>query len=66
MSGQLLYISEFAITLLDTTGNRRSFTRTGDVPKVDIVDPLQAHMELLRTYKDSDVHNLTAYLVTLK
>jgi len=66
VSGQLAYISEFAVTLVDASGNRRSFTRNGDVPKVDIVDPLQAHTDLLRTYKDSDVHNLTAYLVTLK
>jgi len=66
VSGPLVYISEFAVTLVDASGTRRSFTRNGNIPKVDVVDPLQAHSELLRTYKDADIHNLTAYLVTLK
>ena len=29
-------------------------------------DPLQPHLDMLRTFKDDDIHNLTAYLVTLK
>jgi cytochrome c oxidase cbb3-type subunit 3 len=66
VSGRLIYISEFAVTLVDSAGNRRSFTRNGDVPKVEVVDPLQAHMDLMRTSKDADIHNLTAYLVTIK
>jgi hypothetical protein len=36
------------------------------MPKVEIEDPLKAHKEMLRTYKDSDIHDVTAYLVTLK
>jgi len=35
-------------------------------PKVEIHDPLAPHKDLLRTYSDTDIHNLTAYLVTLK
>jgi hypothetical protein len=27
---------------------------------------LQPHLDMLRTFKDDDIHNLTAYLVTLK
>jgi len=38
----------------------------GDVPRVEIRDPLAAHKEMLQTYTDSDIHNVTAYLVTLK
>jgi cytochrome c oxidase cbb3-type subunit III len=34
--------------------------------KVDIRDPLQPHRELLHVYTDADIHNVTAYLVTLK
>jgi cytochrome c oxidase cbb3-type subunit 3 len=65
-SGTLLFISEFAVTLLDQAGQRRSFTRAGGVPKVVVTDPLQAHMDLLRQYTDRDMHNVTAYLVTMK
>jgi len=35
------------------------------MPRVDVTDPLQAHRELLKEYKDSDIHNLMAYLQTL-
>jgi hypothetical protein len=31
-----------------------------------VKDPLQPHLDMLRTSKDDDIHNLTAYLVTLK
>jgi hypothetical protein len=34
--------------------------------KVDIPDPLKGHRELLAKYSDDDMHNLLAYLVTLK
>jgi cytochrome c oxidase cbb3-type subunit III len=34
--------------------------------KVMIKDPLAAHRELLQKYTDADMHNLLAYLVTLK
>ena len=40
--------------------------RDGATPKVEIHDPLQAHLDLLRKYTDADIHNVTAYLVTLK
>jgi len=33
---------------------------------VVIDDPLEAHFDLLPKYSDADIHNLTAYLVTLK
>jgi len=29
-------------------------------------DPLQPHKDLLKTYADKDIHNVTAYLVTVK
>ena len=40
--------------------------RDGDSPKVEIHDPLEPHEKLLGTYTDKDIHDLTAYLVTLK
>jgi cytochrome c oxidase cbb3-type subunit 3 len=66
ISGKLVSVSEFQVTLVDGEGQRRSFRRDGDVPQVEIVDPLQAHQDLFSTLADSDLHNLTAYLVTIK
>jgi hypothetical protein len=37
-----------------------------DQPKVVITDPLQAHFDMLRTLRDKDMQDLTAYLWTLK
>jgi len=36
------------------------------VPRVEIKNRLQAHLDQLMHYSDADIHNLTAYLVTLK
>jgi cytochrome c oxidase cbb3-type subunit III len=65
-SGTLDYVSEFAVTLIESAGTRRTFTRDGDVPKVVITDPLQVHFDMLRTLRDKDMQDLTAYLWTLK
>ncbi len=36
------------------------------MPKVVVTDPLQAHFDLLPKWTDTDMHNMTAYLATLK
>jgi len=66
IEGVLDRIDDFSVSLRTDAGEHRSFRLSGDSPKVEIKDPLQAHMNLLRTYTDADIHNLTAYLVTLK
>ena len=66
ISGTLLYISEFAVTLADQAGHRLTFDIDGTTPKVEVIDPLQGHLDLMRKYTDKDMHDLTAYLVTLK
>jgi cytochrome c oxidase cbb3-type subunit III len=66
ITGSLILLNEFAVTLRDANGDRRSFRRDGDVAKVEVTDPLQAHQAMLAKYSDTDIHNLTAYLVTLK
>ena len=65
-SGLLDQIDDFNVSLHDSYGEYHSFTRDGDMPKVEIHDPLKAHTDLLRHYSDADIHNVTAYLVTLK
>jgi cytochrome c oxidase cbb3-type subunit III len=64
--GRLVRIDDFTVVLADADGLQRSFRRDGDNPKVEVHDPLAPHRELLKVYTDSDIHNLTAYLVTLK
>ena len=66
VEGQLDQIDDFIVSLTDANGVYRSFPRQGDFPKVVVKDPLQPHLDMLRTFKDEDIHNLTAYLVTLK
>ena len=65
-NGRLDQIDDFLVSFTDANGNYHSFPRQGDSPKVVIKDPLQPHLDMLLTFKDDDIHNLTAYLVTLK
>ena len=65
-SSAILVLLSFLVTLTDNEGNSRSFTRNGDTPKVEVHDPLQPHRELLPKYTDKDIHDLTAFLVTVK
>jgi cytochrome c oxidase cbb3-type subunit 3 len=63
-TGTLAYLDEFTVGLVDPTGVYRSW-RTSDVQyKVDA--PVDAHAELLSKYTDADIHNLMAYLQTLR
>jgi len=66
IEGELIRIDDFSVTLKDIEGAQRTFRREGDNPKVELHDPLKPHLDLLRTYTDKDIHNVTAYLVTLK
>jgi cytochrome c oxidase cbb3-type subunit III len=64
ISGTLEYLDEFTVGLIDPTGVYRSW-RTRDVQYK--VDPgLNAHVELFSKYTDADIHNLMAYLQTLR
>ena len=66
VEGRLGRIDDFIITLTEADGTQRTFRRDSDIPKVEIHDPLQPHKDLLPTYTDKDIHNLTSYLVTVK
>lgn len=65
-NGTLDRIDDFNVSLRDSNGDFHSFDREGATPKVEIHDPLKVHTDLLRKYTDADIHNVTAYLVTLK
>lgn len=66
-SGFLIRMTDFDVTIKDSADAVHTFARiTEDNPKIERKDPLQGHMDLLSKWKDSDIHNVTAYLVTLK
>jgi cytochrome c oxidase cbb3-type subunit III len=62
-SGQVLYADEFFITVM-SDGEPRTWERRQ--VKVTIQDPLAAHVALLTQYTDKDIHDLFAYLESLK
>ncbi len=65
-TGRLITVTDFYVTLIDDAGVRRTFTRDNEVPKVEISDPYKAHMENFLKMTDKHMHDLTAYLATLK
>ncbi len=64
LTGTLNYRDEFAIGMVDENGWYHSWPAGAVKYKID--DPVQAHAELLGKYTDDDIHNLMAYLQTLK
>ena len=64
--GRLVRLDDFYVAIAEADGTIRSFTRRGGLPKVDLKDPAEGHRKLLAELTDKDMHNVTAYLVTLK
>jgi cytochrome c oxidase cbb3-type subunit 3 len=64
VSGTLAYRDEFTVALRDSAGKYRSWS-SGDV-QYTVTDPAEGHVELLPKYSDADIHNLMAYLQTLR
>lgn len=70
VDGVALNIDDFDIVIRDLSGRyhswTRSSTRADEFPKVEFHNPLQKHAEIARQLSDDDMHNLTAFLVTLQ
>jgi cytochrome c oxidase cbb3-type subunit III len=66
IDGRLVRIDDFLVSIALADGTIHTFRREGDVPKVELHDPLKAHRDLLSNYTDQEMHDVTAYLVTLK
>lgn len=66
ITGRLVSIDDFVVVLIDAEGDRRTIRRDGDIPKVQVTNPLQAHFDMIRGWEDRDLHDLTAYLATIK
>lgn len=65
ITGTLVHLDDFNVSLRDSAGEYRSFKRTPGM-KVTKNDPLQAHHDLLDRYTDRNIHDIVAYLETLK
>jgi mono/diheme cytochrome c family protein len=65
IAGRVTQVSDFRITLVDNLGRARAIDRVPGV-EVKIDDPLAAHQELIQSLTNDEMHNVTAYLETLK
>lgn len=66
VEGRLLRIDDFLVSVDVADLGVRTFLRDDNVPKVEVHDPMKAHKDLLSAYTDKDMHDVTAYLATLK
>jgi cytochrome c oxidase cbb3-type subunit III len=66
LEGQLVRIDDFVVTLLAADAREFTIRREGQTPKIEVRDPLRQHKDLLRIYTDKDIHNVTAYLESVK
>jgi cytochrome c oxidase cbb3-type subunit 3 len=64
ITGMLLVINNYDVSVRLPDGTAQSWPADG--VKVEIKDPLEAHRQLLDKYTDADMHNMLAYLWTLK
>lgn len=64
VTGTVAYLDEFTIALRDADGTYRSWAINRVKYKLDA--PVNAHVDLFSKYTDADIHNLMAYLQTLR
>jgi cytochrome c oxidase cbb3-type subunit 3 len=64
VSGRVIYRDEFTLTLVDADGWQHSFSLAAVKAEVD--DPMRGHSDQLGRYTDQDMHNVFAYLQSLK
>jgi hypothetical protein len=65
VSGVLVHLDDFNVALRDASGEFHSWARTASL-KVVKNDPYAAHVELLDKYTDKNMHDITAYLESIK
>jgi cytochrome c oxidase cbb3-type subunit 3 len=64
IAGNLIKYDDFTVSLRTAGGEFHEWPR--DQVKVQVEDKLSGHRALLPRYTDADIHNITAFLVTLK
>jgi len=63
-TGSLAYQDEFTIGLTDSDSTYHSWPT--HLVKFTVTDPVKAHIDMLPKYSDENIHDLMAYLQTLK
>jgi cytochrome c oxidase cbb3-type subunit 3 len=66
VSGELVRYDDFFVSLRTADGAYQSFSREDGRVSVDIFDPLWRHKELWSELDDETMHDVTAYLETLR
>jgi len=66
VSGDLLRYDDFFVSLRTADGDYRSFSRVRGQVDIEILDPLERHRELWSELEDDTIHDVTAYLETLR
>lgn len=64
IAGTEAYLDEFTVGLIDQSGRYRSWPVAAVKYSVD--NPVEAHVAQFPKYSDADIHNLMAYLQTLR
>jgi cytochrome c oxidase cbb3-type subunit III len=64
VAGTVKQMDDINLSMYDSAGRYHSWARQGI--KVELEDRLAGHRQLLEKLTDADMHNLTAWLVTLK
>jgi cytochrome c oxidase cbb3-type subunit III len=65
VTGRVTQVSDFRITVVDAGGQTHVIERGAGVD-VQMNDPLAPHQAMVMTLTNEDMHNVTAYLETLK
>lgn len=65
LTGRVTQVSDFRITLIDSTGRAHCFER-GPETEVQVQDPLAPHQAMITTLTNDAMHDVTAYLETLR
>lgn len=65
LTGTLKSLDDFNVSLYDSSGTYHSIELEQGI-KVNVEDKLLVHRQMLEKYTDAQIHDLTAYLVTLK
>ena len=65
VTGVLVQLDDFNVSLRDSAGVYKTWKRVRGL-KVEKHDPYQAHIDLLDQYTDKNIHDVVAYLETLK
>src|SRR5262249_37475589 len=65
ISGALVRMDDFNVSLRDSSGEYRAWKRMRDL-KIEKNDPYAMHVEMLDKYTDRNIHDVVKYLESLK